>query len=171
LLRLLTEDAGRDLLERIRALVLVAPFYRGAPTEFRWDTVPGLYDDFVRVMREGIAVQVRPGTSPDMVHAMAQRVCDQVGPYGWLRVSDTYLRTPWLRLDRLGIPVLVVAGRRDRSAPESERLAESLPLGSLAVSARCGHFPMLEDVDWFAGVLRSHVMSVEPASPCPTGAA
>ncbi|MDG4810809.1 alpha/beta hydrolase [Micromonospora sp. WMMD1120] len=170
-LRLLTEDAGRDLREQIRGLVLVAPFYRGAPAEFRGDTVPALYDDFVRVMREGIAVQARPGTAPDMVHAMAERVCDQVGPYGWLRVSDTYLRTPWLRLDGLGMPVLVVAGGRDHSAPESERLAGALPSGSLAVSARCGHFPMLEDVDWFAGVLRSHLMSVVLASPCPTGAA
>lgn len=170
-LRLLTEDAGRDLRERIRGLVLVAPFYRGAPAEFRGDTVPALYDDFVRVMREGIAVQARPGTAPDMVHAMADRVCDQVGPYGWLRVSDTYLRTPWLRLDRLDMPVLVVAGRRDRSAPESERLAAALPSGTFAVSPRCGHFPMLEDVDWFAETLRDHLMSVELASPCRTGAA
>jgi hypothetical protein len=168
-LRLLTEDAGRDLRERIRGLVLVAPFYRGAPTEFRRDNVPGLYDDFVRVMQEGIAVQARPGTAPDVVHAMALRVCDQVGPYGWLRVSDTYLRTPWLRLDRLGMHVLVVTGRRDRSAAESERLAESLPLGSLALSANSGHFPMVDDVDWFADVVRRYAMSVEPASPRPLG--
>jgi pimeloyl-ACP methyl ester carboxylesterase len=77
---------------------------------------------------------------------MTLRIRDRVGPYGWVRFFETYLRTPRLRTERLRAPCLVVSGERDfvRFPADAQALAAALPDSRLHVLADCGHFPMVE---------------------------
>ncbi|MGC4746954.1 alpha/beta fold hydrolase [Micromonospora sp. DT201] len=170
LLRLLAEGHrhGADPVERygIDAVVLVAPLYRRAPENFNGLTVAQLYDSYVQVMEEGIRLQRHRAPDPELVHDMAARVCERIGPYGWFRVLDACLSTPWLRLGDVSLPTLVIAGTTDPVGGEAEALADALPRGRLAVGPRSGHFPMVDDVEWFAATLREFAESVAaPSSP------
>ncbi len=84
---------------------------------------------------------------------------DQVGPYGWTRWFQTYLRTPFLDLSRVDAPVLVVSGVDDIAArPDDGRaLAKALPRGRFEPLDGCGHFPMIEQPDRLAALVRDVV--------------
>ena len=139
-------EAGRDPLSEllIRALVLVAPFYRNDPRMFVWGDLERYLNDFWTIMREGIVISSPRRIDEDVLAGMAIYVRDQVGTYGWLRFIDAYLSTPWLNLERFDLPVLVVSGELDETAPpcEADLLAEHLPNARRAVIANAGHFPM-----------------------------
>ncbi len=54
------------------------------------------------------------------------------------------------------VPVLAIAGERDRAQPpaNSRRIAEAAPRGELVVLEGAGHFPFAEDPDAYWGTLR-----------------
>jgi pimeloyl-ACP methyl ester carboxylesterase len=133
--------------------VLVTPFYRRRPEDFDWNAMTGLHEDFVNIMDEGIRAHARRPIEPALRTEMARRVCERVGPYGWTRFFETYLRTPWLRTDLIRVPALVVTGGRDGAVAEARDLADDLPHGSLELEPSCGHFPMIEKPGWFTKVL------------------
>lgn len=153
LLDLLCRDA--QLLTDISGVLFVAPFYRRSPQEFRWDTIAGLVDKFVLTMQEGIRVIAGTRGNPDLHRAMAERVCEEIGPYGWARFFELYLRTPWMRTDLLRVPAMVLSGADDMiAAPaESRALAAALPTATLREFTACGHFPMLEQAEHFADLV------------------
>lgn len=154
LLDLITrEDTTAERLG-LRAVVFLAPFYRPRSDMFSWDTMTDLADKFLLTMEEGIRVIGGGRGNPARRRHMAQRVCERIGPYGWTRFFDQYLRTPWTRTDRITVPAMVVTGADDRIAAteESAALAERLPSG-LLVRLDCGHFPMVERTDDLADAL------------------
>lgn len=175
LLDLLATEAerGADPATRwgLRRLVLLAPFYRARPEDFDWDTVSRLGDDFVDTMEEGIRVGAGHRGDPSLQRAMATRVCEMIGPYGWARFVELYLRTPFLRIDLIRMPTVVVSGTGDRiAAPaESEALALRLPAGVLRPLADCGHFPMAECPTVLADLIAGAAAQPDepPAPPCP----
>lgn len=151
---------------RLRGIVLVSPFYRHRGTDFDWPTINYYLNDFDSILEEGIRVEARRPLDPDVQRAMALRVRDCVGPYGWVRFFDTYLRTPQLRMARMP-RCLVVAGERDVAAfpSDAEALAAALPDGRLHVLTGCGHFAMVERPAELAALIDHFV---EEVSLCAT---
>lgn len=159
LLDLLTRGPADSQLGRygIKGLVLVAPFYRPRPEDFDWDAMSGLVERFQSIMEEGVRVAAAGRGKPDLHRPLALRLCQAIGPYGWARVYDVYLRTPWMAVHRITVPTLVVRGVDDAAAPpgESEALAAALPAGRLHRIAGSGHHPMIERPEEFARLLRT----------------
>ncbi|MBX7553617.1 alpha/beta hydrolase [Streptomyces sp. tea 10] len=156
----------------IRAVVLVSPFYRARAEEFDWDTISYYLNDFHLIMEAGIRAHSARRSPFDVQRAMAERVRDRVGPYGWMRFFDLYLRTPALDIGRLTLPVLVLAGETDFAAPPEEGLALAgvLPEAEVRVLPGCGHFPMLEAAEDFAAEVGGFVRAYTAASPQRSGA-
>lgn len=161
-------DEGREpLVERnTRALVLVSPFYRAAAEDFDWDTISYYLNDFHLIMEEGIRVHSAGRFPADIQRAMGERVRDFVGPYGWMRFFDLYLRTPGLRVDRVDVPCLLLAGERDFAAPpgEARTLAAALPDARAHLLPDTGHFPMIENATAFTHVLNAFLAATVTAS-------
>ncbi|WP_197043311.1 alpha/beta fold hydrolase [Saccharothrix sp. NRRL B-16314] len=165
-LELLTRQAagGVDVAEAhgVRGMVLVSPFYRRTSEEFRFEVIGKLVHEFELAMREGI--RTRTGRRIDEgIHAeMTRLVCERVGPYGWLRFLDSYLRTPWLRPELLGLPCTTIAGCQDRTAPPAEArvLADALPAAQARLFEGCGHFPMIEQPAAFASTVDTFLESL-----------
>lgn len=156
--------AGGDPFARfgIRALVLVAPFYRGRTDAFGWDTISYYLNDFHLILREGIHAQSRGRIDPDTEIAMAERVREWIGPAGWIRFFDLYLRTPHLRTAGITVPCLVLGGETDIAArpADATALAEALPDARLRILAGSGHFPMVDEAERFGSELRAFFDSV-----------
>jgi pimeloyl-ACP methyl ester carboxylesterase len=150
----------------IRAMVLVSPFYRARAEEFDWDTISYYLNDFHLIMEEGIRAHMGRRSVSDVQRAMAERVRDRVGPYGWMRFFDLYLRTPALDTGRITLPTLVLAGEADFAAPpeESLALAAGLPAGTARLLPGRGHFPMLEAAEDFAAEVNSFINANTVAS-------
>ena len=146
----------------LAAVVLVSPFYRGDPDRFEWSDISRYLNDFHTIMEDGIRAQGGQRLSPGVRHELALRVRDLVGPYGWTRFFQTYLDTPWLRLDRLDLPVLVLSGENDFAAPpgEARALAAALPDARVRVLPDCGHFLMAERPQRFAAEITRFVHSL-----------
>ncbi|MER6313585.1 alpha/beta hydrolase [Streptomyces sp. NPDC001581] len=144
--------AGAPRAERPRALVLVSPFHRRDPADFHWDTAGHYLGIFQEVFEEALRIASVRAPSPETLRDMAVLVRDRVGPYGWLRFWESYLRSPFVDVPGLDLPVLVVAGENDRfAAPQDAALlADALPQGRLELLRDCGHFPMTERPGPFA---------------------
>lgn len=165
--------SGGDPVARygVRGMVLVSPFYRPDPHDFRWADISRYLNDFHLIMADGIRVHAGTRVGADLRHEMSLRVRDFVGPYGWTRFYQTYLDTPWLRLEALRVPCLVLSGEQDFAAPSGEALALAgrLPDARVHVLPGCGHFLMSESPSRFAGLVDEFVRTSCPTPAPPTG--
>ncbi|MET9921077.1 alpha/beta fold hydrolase [Streptomyces sp. NPDC059605] len=156
LLTLLADTAagGKDPREEfgIRAVLLVSPFFRRSPGEFTWAELPGTLDAMRRSAEENIQLMSRSGLDPDVRAGMADLACTRLGPHWAVRYLDAYLRTPFLAVDRVDLPVHIVVGGHDTIAPpaESEALAGELGHVSVERIEDCGHSPMAERPERFS---------------------
>ncbi|GGS36243.1 alpha/beta fold hydrolase [Actinokineospora fastidiosa] len=146
----------------VGGIVLVSPFYRAEPEGFEWADIARYLNDFHLIMEDGIRAQGGQRLSPGVRRELALRVRDLVGPYGWTRFFQTYLATPWLRLDRVTTPVLVLSGENDFAAlpAEARALAAALPNARARVLPDCGHFLMAERPERFAAEITRFVHSL-----------
>jgi pimeloyl-ACP methyl ester carboxylesterase len=153
----------------VSALVLVSPFYRADPDEFDWATIEAYLHGLIDILDEGLAVSAAGRLDPLIRRGMAQRVRERIGPYGWMRFFDAYLRSPLLDLDAVGAPVLVVGGVDDSAAPprDAVALAKGLPRARVELLADCGHFPMVEQPALTAGLVRDF-LALEALLPTDT---
>nr|URG41745.1 Pep15 [Streptomyces sp. NAK02211] len=151
---------------RLPGMVLVSPFFRPRPEDFDWGTMTGLPEQFVRTLEEGIRVAAGPRSKPELHRALAERLCETIGPYGWSRFFELYLRTPWLRTGEVRTPALVVSGTEDRIAVtgEARDLVARMPAAKLRTFEETGHFPMAEQPERFADALDDFLRRV-PAAP------
>jgi pimeloyl-ACP methyl ester carboxylesterase len=174
LLQLLSTELerGRDPFRHygIDGLVLVAPFYRRAPEHFDTSLLDDPRAGFRGIMAEGVRLRSRRPLDPVRESELAERVCERVGPYGWIRFYETYLRTPWLRVGAIPVPVLVATGARDGACHESAALAADLPLGFLDIAPDSGHFPMSTQPDRFVRVLTRFCVQLTTSTATPTPA-
>jgi len=147
--------ARHDCPIRPRAVVLVSPFYRARPEDFDWATMAHYLNGFHLILEEGLRLQPGGRLSPDVRSTLALRLREYIGPYGWLRFFDAYLRTPFLDAAAVRPAVLVISGDRDLAAPptDARALADALPGSQFELIADCGHFPMAEYPDRMAAVL------------------
>ncbi|WP_251070428.1 alpha/beta fold hydrolase [Streptomyces sp. ISL-96] len=148
--------AGRPA-PRPGAAVLVSPFHRRSPEDFDWDTATYYLGGFQRIVDEGLRVGSDGRLPTELRAAMALRVRDRIGPYGWMRFFDAYLRSPFLDTAAIGLPALVLTGEHDFAAPpdDARALAGALPDAQLRVFEESGHFPMAEQPELFAESVRS----------------
>lgn len=166
LLELLSEELARGgdpfACHGIEGLVLVSPFYRRDPESFEYGVVGDMLENFRRTMDEGIRVMAGSRLDPSLRRDMAQRVCERVGPYGYLSFFRSYLHTPWLRTDLVTVPSLVISGEKDFTAvpAESMALAADLPNARCRFITGAGHFPMVEQVDTFSAALGEFLDSI-----------
>ncbi|OKK04796.1 hydrolase [Streptomyces sp. CB03234] len=147
-------------------VVLVNPFYRADADAFHWDMIAPTLDDFPRTMAESIRLRTLDRPIDEALRAdMARRMTEWIGPYGWLRFFEAYLRTPLLPVSLVDVPALVIGGGQDRSAPaeQARHLAAALPRGEELIAPESGHFPMLERPGWFADTVRAFLGRVAPA--------
>ncbi|WP_121748230.1 alpha/beta fold hydrolase [Streptomyces sp. E2N166] len=158
---LVSRPAGRP-----GACVLVSPFHRGTPEEFEWDTAVYYLHGFQRILDEGLRVGSDGRIPVELREAMALRVRDRIGPYGWMRFFDAYLRSPFLDTAAIGLPTLVVAGEHDFAArpADARALAGALPDARLRIFERSGHFPMAEQPELFVGAVHGFLSSLTPTS-------
>ncbi|GHC63157.1 alpha/beta fold hydrolase [Streptomyces cinnamoneus] len=171
LLELLSRRARDGQPAGIGGVVLVTPFYRRQPEDFHWDMIAPLLTSFPETMGEGIRLQSGSRRiDPELRADMARRLCEWVGPYGWLRFFDAYLNSPRLRIDLITVPSLVIGGAEDPTAPvdEARLLAADLPAGEAHI-VDGGHFPMLERPRWFTDAVHEFLDRV-PARPRPAAA-
>ncbi|WP_051794714.1 alpha/beta fold hydrolase [Streptomyces sp. NRRL S-87] len=151
---------------RPRAAVLVSPFHRRRPEDFHWDTAQHYLSVFQDVFDEALRLGSTRALPAQTRRDMALVVRDGVGPYGWLRFYESYLRSPFVDVDRVDVPVLVVAGDGDRFAPpeDAEELAAALPHGRRTLLPDCGHFPMTERAGAFAHAVHALLAELWPAA-------
>jgi pimeloyl-ACP methyl ester carboxylesterase len=137
---------------RARPTVLMNPFHRPDPQDFDWRTISYYLNEFHRTFAEALEVGETGRYSQAHRDWLASRLRDQVGPYGWTRFFDTYLRSPFLDLAAVRAPVLVVSGERDMAAPaeDGRALAERLPDARYCLVEGGRHFPMVEQPDLVA---------------------
>ncbi|GAB3238055.1 hypothetical protein GCM10027447_37520 [Glycomyces halotolerans] len=154
---------------RLRALVLVSPFYRSGSDDFPWEAMEYYVENFHQILAEGIHTRSRRPVDPEIALGMAVHVRDRIGPYAWMRFFHSYMATPFLPLERLDLPCLVLSGRGDRAAfpSDAEALAAALPEAELHVFDDCAHFPMQESATHFAKTvdefITRRVLAAEPA--------
>ncbi|WP_431774985.1 alpha/beta fold hydrolase [Streptomyces cucumeris] len=145
----------------LRGVVLVSPFYRSRAEQFDWDALDYYVNGFARILEDGLRVRSGGRIVGELRRDMALKVRERVGPHGWTSFFDTYLRTPYLRTERLTGPCLVIGGESDFAAfpAESEALGAALPDATVKILGDCGHFAMVEQADAFADLTDSFLDS------------
>ncbi|SPL93854.1 putative hydrolase [[Actinomadura] parvosata subsp. kistnae] len=133
------------------AAVLVSPFYRSAPAEFDWATIESYLDGFHGILDDGLRVSSGDRLAAGLRRDMALRLRERLGPYGWMRFFDSYLRSPLLDTAAVTAPCLVVSGTDDLAAPprDGRTLAMALPRARFE-ALPAGHLPMIEQAHRFA---------------------
>ncbi|MET8572123.1 alpha/beta hydrolase [Streptomyces sp. NPDC004783] len=147
-------EAGRDPREElgVRGVVLVSPFHRQRPEDFTWGELPGFLDLLRQGAEDGINARSRKPLAADLRAEMAERSCEQLGPHWVVRHLHAYLRTPFLPLGRVDLPVHVVVGGQDPIAPPSEGATLVARLGNASMERLdgCAHTPMAERPELFS---------------------
>ncbi|MFJ9178072.1 alpha/beta fold hydrolase [Streptomyces sp. NPDC102360] len=148
-----------------RAVVVVSPFHRTSTEDFGWNDAAYYLNGFHRILEEGLRVGSRGRLSEGTRQDMALRVRDRVGPYGWQQFFGAYLRSPFLNVGAIRLPVLVMAGEDDFSAPpdDARALAGALPDAHLELLADCGHFAMAEQPRRFADAVHELLRECFPS--------
>ncbi|MER6900258.1 alpha/beta fold hydrolase, partial [Amycolatopsis sp. NPDC000740] len=113
---LMLELLATKEIQQPRAVVLVSPFYRPTPEDFTWETAESYLHGLLAILDEGLRVSSGGRLDDDVRENMAHRLRERIGPYGWVRFFDAYLRSPMVAMDAVRPPVLVVSGRDDRAA-------------------------------------------------------
>jgi pimeloyl-ACP methyl ester carboxylesterase len=145
-----------------RPAVLISPFYRSDPADFDWATISYFVNNFHLPFAEALRISAASRFPQTHRDRMAMHVRDRIGPYGWMRFFDSYLRSPFIDLAAVVSPMLALTGSADNTArPEDGRaLADALPQGRFHLLAGCGHFPMLEQPSLLARLLLDFLSTI-----------
>ncbi|WP_326686083.1 MULTISPECIES: alpha/beta hydrolase [unclassified Streptomyces] len=147
---------------KLRGAVLVSPLYRATSDDFDWESIAYYLNNFDRILATGMrAHRKAPGVSERQL-AVALKVRDFIGPYGWIRFFDTYLRMPQIRTRQMPMPFLIVGGERDFVAfpTDARALGASLPDASVHILPRNEHFPMVASAESFASLTNTFLRSL-----------
>ncbi|MFI6688334.1 alpha/beta fold hydrolase [Streptomyces sp. NPDC050485] len=141
LLELLTRSAQ---VAQVPA-VLVAPVYRPHDRAVDENFFADAVLRFRGVLAEGMAVQLGPRArrlDAGLRELMQNKIRDRVEPHGFLQLYAMLARSPRLALDRVTVPVQLISGIDDPSAPPTavDRLRSGLKDLTIHQEWGLGHF-------------------------------
>ncbi|GAA1930507.1 hypothetical protein GCM10009716_42450 [Streptomyces sodiiphilus] len=150
-----------------RPSVLISPFYRASPGDFDWSVISYYLNDFHRVFEEALEVGETGRYAKPHRDWMARRLRDSVGPYGWMRFFETYLRSPFLDLAAVRAPLLVLSGEKDVAArpADGRALAAGVPGARFVCLPGSRHFPMVEDPVGLTRLVCDFLRTTAPVTP------
>ncbi|MEV6958264.1 alpha/beta hydrolase [Streptomyces sp. NPDC051207] len=164
-----TAAAGKDPRDTlgIRAAVLVSPFHRQRPEDFSWAELPHFLDLLRLGAEDGIQARSRKHLDPDLRAEMAERSLEQLGPHWVVRHLHAYLRTPFLPVGQVDLPVHVVVGAEDPIAPPAEGTGLAALLGNASLDRidGCGHTPMAERPERFSLAVQQFLTTLSAGNP------
>lgn len=131
----------------VKAIILISPFYKENWKLFDWSVMTHYMNHFQDLLEEGLRMQIKADMpSKETLISMAEKVRDRIGPYGWLQFFNHFTRSPYLNLQNINIPCLVIGGEDDIAsiANDCKALARRLPNSTLEIIPDCGHFCMLD---------------------------
>ncbi|WP_328781603.1 hypothetical protein OHT68_23420 [Streptomyces canus] len=82
---------------------------------------PGPYSGFHRILEEGLRIGAGDRLPPELRAALALRVRERIGPYGWQQFFGAYLRSLGLDVDPLSCPSLLTESTRPPRTPLTSR--------------------------------------------------
>jgi len=105
----------------VRCAVLIAPFYWPPTAPVDW----ALFERSKRNFRELIhgALRLRlchrvDAIGPDIVEAMGDKAFDRIGPLGFAAWFEHFVASGQLPLERISVPVLLIASHADLGLPD-----------------------------------------------------
>ncbi len=148
----------------LAGLVLMSTFYRPDFAENDWMLFERCLKGFRAIFEEGIRLRRGKELDPALVSTMVDKVLDHVGPAGFMECFSHFLRSPTLRLDRIDVPALVIAGACDpgATAAGNAALAAGLPAASFVLFPDCGHFSMLQQPELVERAFRDFLTQHRP---------
>ncbi|WP_344416992.1 alpha/beta hydrolase [Amycolatopsis minnesotensis] len=128
-----------------RAAAMLCPLYRPPKVAVTWEVFDRSRRAFDRHVRHGLLVRLgerAAALDPEIVETMADRAVDRVGPTGFLAVFQQFVDSTLLPLDRIGVPLSIVAGGNDPtlSVRAARELADALPTSTLDIDQDYDHF-------------------------------
>ena len=130
-------------LPQLQQLVLISPFYKPGSADMSWPLFQRYVAEFEHFI--GLSMSVRAGErqlSAEMFALIREKLRDSFGCYSWMQFWQLFSRTPFLQLQHLQLPCLVITGADDFSSPPDDvrALATRLPDARLVVYPECSHF-------------------------------
>jgi pimeloyl-ACP methyl ester carboxylesterase len=128
-----------------RAAALVCPLYRLPRHPVTWRMFERSRATFVQHIKDGLQVRIGPrarSLEPEVLQAMIEVAVDRVGPAGFLAVFEQFAHSPYLPLDNVRVPTLVVAGGSDPTmSPEAATaLGAQIPGARVRIHDHYDHF-------------------------------
>lgn len=134
---------AQEPFPQLRQLVLISPFYKATTAEVSWPLFQRYVGEFERFI--GLSMTVRETERPlsaEMFAVIREKLRDSFGCYSWMQFWQLFSRTPFLPLQQLDVPCLVITGEDDFSSPidDVKALVSRLPDARLVVYPDCSHF-------------------------------
>lgn len=128
---------------QLRQLVLISPFYKPGSADMSWPLFQRYVSEFEHFI--GLSMSVRGSErqlSAEMFAVIREKLRDSFGCYSWMQFWQLFSRTPFLQLQHLDLPCLVITGEDDFSSPvdDVKALAARLSDARLVVYPDCSHF-------------------------------
>ena len=156
----------------VSAAVLTAPVYRAKPEEINWDLLNGSLANFRDILSAGLAVRNGDRVIPaDVFEKMVDKLVERVGPNGFINLFRLFGHAPFIPLEKIAVPTLVIAGETEQTdtGTGTQALAANLPRGRLAQLAEYNHICEITQADECAALTRAFVFEHLPwyAPPVP----
>ena len=123
--------------------VLISPFFKASHHEVSWP----LFEGYVRRFTEFVELSIRTrvgarGVDADVLRRMTETARDAFGCYVWMQFWQQFAEMPFLQLDGLRQPMLVLNGSEDFSSPlhDARSLVDALPCARLLALDGASHF-------------------------------
>jgi pimeloyl-ACP methyl ester carboxylesterase len=134
---------AQQAFPQLRQLILISPFYKPTTADMSWPLFQNYVGEFDRFI--GLSMTVRASDrklSDEMFAVIRDKLRDSFGCYSWVQFWQLFSRTPFLPLQQLAVPSLVITGADDFSSPldDVRALVSRLPDARLVVYPDCSHF-------------------------------
>lgn len=145
----------------VGAAVLTAPVYRAKRQEISWDLLNDSLANFRDILAAGLAVRNGDREIPsDVFEKMIDLLVERVGPNAFVNLFRLFGHAPFIPLEQIDVPVLVIAGETEQTdtGTGTQALAANLPRGRLAQLSEYNHFCEVTQADECAKLTRSFLL-------------
>lgn len=124
-------------------MALISPFYKPTTSEVTWPLFQRYVSEFTDFVELSIRTRVQARCiDAEVLQRMTQAARDSFGCYVWVEFWRLFAAMPFLCLDDLKQPALLLTGGEDFAAPlaDVQALARRLPQAKLEVYPNASHF-------------------------------